>query len=67
VFLTSVLGGGECSASHPQAIIPEERAPSTHFKGSWVGPRASLDVVTKRKSPIIFNFLFLYQMDLIIP
>jgi len=30
---------------------PRERATSTHWIGGWVGSRASLDVVAKRKSP----------------
>jgi hypothetical protein len=31
------------------ASISGERAPSTHWKGGWVGPRTSLDDVEKRK------------------
>jgi len=30
-----------------------EGAPGTHWIGGWVGPRAGLDAVTKRRSPII--------------
>jgi hypothetical protein len=29
----------------------KERAPDTHWIGSWVGPRAVLDAVVKRKIP----------------
>jgi hypothetical protein len=29
----------------------EERAPGTHWIGGWVGPRAGLDAVMKRKIP----------------
>jgi hypothetical protein len=43
--LTSALDGGEWSA-------PRERAPDTHWIGGWVGPRADLDAVVKRKIPI---------------
>jgi hypothetical protein len=41
IFLTSALLGGEWSTSPPP--------PHTHWIGDWVGPRASLDVVEKRK------------------
>jgi hypothetical protein len=33
---------------HPTAL-PWERAPGTHWIGGWVGPRAGLDVVEKKK------------------
>jgi hypothetical protein len=49
-FLTSVLDGGEWSASCPGHFTPRERAPGTHSIGGWVGPKAVLDVV-KRKIP----------------
>jgi hypothetical protein len=31
----------------PAALPPEERAPSTHWIGNWVGPRAGLDDVER--------------------
>jgi hypothetical protein len=40
-FLTSALVGGEWSASRPDRF--------THWIGGWVGPRAGLDDVKKRK------------------
>jgi hypothetical protein len=49
VFLTSALVGDERSASHPCHFTPGERVPGTHWIGGWVGPRASLDDVEKRK------------------
>jgi hypothetical protein len=49
--LTSALDGGEWSASRPGHFTPRERAPGTHWIGGWVGPRAVLDVVVKRKIP----------------
>jgi hypothetical protein len=49
--LTSALGGGEWSASRPGRFAPRERAPGTHWIGGWVGPRAVLDAVVKRKIP----------------
>jgi hypothetical protein len=47
--LTSALDGDEWSASHPGRFTPRERAPGTHWIGGWVGPRAVLDAVVKRK------------------
>jgi hypothetical protein len=49
--LTSTLHGGEWSASHPGLFTPRERAPGTHWIGDWVGHRAVLDAVVKRKIP----------------
>jgi hypothetical protein len=49
IFLTSALVGGEWYASRPGRFIPWERAPGTHWIGDWVGPRAGLDDVEKRK------------------
>jgi hypothetical protein len=49
IFFTSTLVGGEWSASRPSRFTPGERAPGTHWVGGWVGPRASLDDVEKRK------------------
>jgi hypothetical protein len=43
-FLTSALAAGEWSASPP-----EEIGPGTHWIEGWVGLRAGLDVVEKRK------------------
>jgi hypothetical protein len=49
--LTLAVDGGEWSPSCPGHFIPWERAPGTHQIGGWVGPRAILDVVVKRKIP----------------
>jgi hypothetical protein len=49
--LTSALDGGEWSASRPGRFTPKERASGTHWIGGWVGPRAVLDGVVKRKIP----------------
>jgi hypothetical protein len=35
----------------PRQLYPRERAPGTHWIGGWVGPRAVLDAVVKRKIP----------------
>jgi hypothetical protein len=51
VFLTSAPYGGEWSASRPGRSTPRERAPGTHWIGDWVGPRAGLDPVVRRKIP----------------
>jgi hypothetical protein len=42
IFLTSALTGGELSASRLGRFTP-----GTHWIGSWVDPRASLDDVEK--------------------
>jgi hypothetical protein len=49
--LTSALDGGEWSASRPGRFTPRVRALGTHWIGGWVGPRAVLDAVVKRKIP----------------
>jgi hypothetical protein len=48
-FLTSALVGGELSASRLGRFISGEGAPGTHWIGGWVGTRAGLDDVEKRK------------------
>jgi hypothetical protein len=35
----------------PNHFTSRERAPGTHWIGGWVGPRAVLDAVAKRKIP----------------
>jgi hypothetical protein len=49
--LTSALDGGEWSASRPGPFNPRERALGTCWIGGWVGRRAVLDNVVKRKIP----------------
>jgi hypothetical protein len=49
--LTPALDGGERSASRPGRFIPRKRAPCTHWVGGWVGLRAVLDAMVKRKIP----------------
>jgi hypothetical protein len=39
---------------HSPAALPP-RAPGTHWVGGWVGPRAVLDAVVKRKNPSPFT------------
>jgi hypothetical protein len=51
VFLTSALDGGEWSASHPGHFTAEVRAPGTRCIKVWVGLRAGLDAMAKRKKP----------------
>jgi hypothetical protein len=50
-FLTLALDWGEWSASHPGCFTPKERTSGTHWIGGWVGPRAGLDMVVRRKIP----------------
>jgi hypothetical protein len=49
VFLTLALVGGEWSASRPGRFTPEERVSGTHWIRGWVGPRAGLGNMEKRK------------------
>jgi hypothetical protein len=49
--LTSAVDGDDWSASRPGRFTPREGAPGTHWIGGWVGPRAVLDAVVKRKIP----------------
>jgi hypothetical protein len=53
-FLTLALNGGEWSVSQPGHFTARKRAPTTHWIGGWVGPRAVLDVVVKRKIPSVY-------------
>jgi hypothetical protein len=48
--LTSALDVGEWSASHLVRFVPRKRDTVTHWIRGWVGPRAVLDMVMKRKS-----------------
>jgi hypothetical protein len=50
LFQTSTVNGNEWSASRPGRFSPRERASGTHWVG-WVGSRAVLDAVVKRKIP----------------
>jgi hypothetical protein len=51
-FLTSVLDGGEWSASHPGRVLApgKDPPPHTHWTEGWVGPRACLDTEARQKS-----------------
>jgi hypothetical protein len=53
-MLISAIDGVECSASRPGRFTP-----GTHWIRGWVGPRAGLDNVKKKK-----NLLFLSGMEL---
>lgn len=48
-LIISTLDGGQWSASHNDCFTFEERAPNTHCRGDWLGSRASLDTLKKRK------------------
>jgi hypothetical protein len=50
--LTPALDGGKWSDSRSGRFIPREKVPGTHWTGVWVGPRAGLDAVVKRRIPI---------------
>jgi hypothetical protein len=49
IFLTSALVGGEWSASRPCRFTSGENTPGTYWIGEWVGTRAGLDYMEKRK------------------
>jgi hypothetical protein len=49
-FLTWAVVGSEYSASSHYRFTPKEKARGTHRIGVWVGPRAGLDDVERRKS-----------------
>jgi hypothetical protein len=48
-FLSLALDGGERLALCTGCFIPGEITSSTHWIGGLVGPRAGLEVVSKRK------------------
>jgi hypothetical protein len=48
-FLTLTPDGGEWSSSRPNRFTPGENASSNHSIEGWVGRRACLDVLEKRK------------------
>jgi hypothetical protein len=48
-ILDLTIDGSEWSASRPGRFTPRERVPGTSWTGGWVGPRAILDAVVKRK------------------
>jgi hypothetical protein len=50
-ILTLALDGGKWSASRHGCFTPRERVPGTHWIRSWVGSRAVLNAVVKRKFP----------------
>jgi hypothetical protein len=50
-FLTSALDGGERLASRPVLFTAQGKSPWYPLVGVWVGPRAVLDAVVKRKIP----------------
>jgi hypothetical protein len=48
-FFTSALDRGEWSASPSCCFTSQETDPGIHWIGGWVGLRAGLDVIEKRK------------------
>jgi hypothetical protein len=53
ICLTSTLVGGEWLATLPCHFTRGKRTPSIHWIGGWVGPRAGLDDVERRKLLIL--------------
>jgi len=50
-FLSSGLDGSKTPASRPRRFTPRVGAYGTRRIRSWVGPRAGLDAMVKRKIP----------------
>jgi hypothetical protein len=48
-FIILVLPGCKELLSRDDCSIPEERVRGTHWVGCWMGPRAGLDMMAKRK------------------
>jgi hypothetical protein len=53
VFLISVPLEVSGQLGAPAALVPETENPSTHGIGGWVGPRAGLHDMEKRKILIV--------------
>jgi len=53
VFLTSVVDGGEWSASRSSHFTPGEEIPVIHWIGDWVDHRANVDVVVRRRKAFL--------------
>jgi hypothetical protein len=49
MYAAQLFSAHLCAGSSPGRFIPGEDAPLTHFIGGWVGPRADLDAVEKRR------------------
>ena len=58
-ILTSSLDRDTWPASRPGYSNPEERVLCTNETGSWVAPRASVDLTEKRK--VFRSFLYLHH------
>jgi len=48
--LASALDAGERSALRPGRFAPGERGPNVYLIGGWVGPRAGVNAMVKRKN-----------------
>jgi len=54
-FLTMALGEESAELHASSDLLPGEKKPDTHWIGSWVGPRAGLDVFRKQKHLLPLN------------
>jgi hypothetical protein len=49
---------------HAPPALPPKKKPSVAIVGGWVGPRADLDAVMKRKIPKPYEFCMKYYLQL---
>jgi len=56
-FLISALDTGDLSAWRPGRFTSGKRASGILWTRGWVGPRAGLDTVVKRKNPFTAHIL----------
>jgi len=52
-FLSLTLDGGEWLVLCPVRFTPRERNWSSHWKWGWVGSRAGMDILEKRKTFVL--------------
>jgi hypothetical protein len=48
-YSATILDVGSSGQLPVPAAVPRKRAPTTHWIGGWLGPRADLDAVEKQK------------------
>jgi hypothetical protein len=46
----------------PNALLPDETAPGTHWTGGWMNPRADLEAVEESLLPLQENLVDLWRI-----